>query len=362
LAHELTHVVQQEGAPPNITFSVGAVDDPLEREADLVAERIVAPGNLPAINGGAPAALRRVIIIKAPATTTVDIVRAGVIAGPTSDLGRDQDLTIFNLGNGFNRANPSASRDAFNFLGTVVVTFDPGDPTGDFTFGWIQFMKQVQIKFVYAGRQESEGQIICNALPAIGTKFMIDRDLVSGAAFSPFAKNPTTNTLHDAATNELTAKFGDQPEVTIPQSRQNEAAGVGRTNFLFSLLDQWKAVTIFVIKDKFGRFTQLAHVNWKLSYEATFKWREGNILPATNLSSFDPAPAVKGPPTDPEIVSLMAGVSATMSPVYNAVVEPALQRAQLPPSLGSSRQDLDHQEIPVPPLFFLEGRGSLDIP
>jgi hypothetical protein len=63
LAHELTHVVQQEGAPPNITFSVGAVDDPLEREADLVAERIVAPGNLPAITGGAPAALRRVIII-----------------------------------------------------------------------------------------------------------------------------------------------------------------------------------------------------------------------------------------------------------------------------------------------------------
>jgi hypothetical protein len=224
-------------------------------------------------------------------------------------------------------------------------------------------MKQVQLKFVYAGRQESEGQIICNALPAIGTKFMIDRIPVSGAAFSPFAKNPTTNTSHDAATNELTAKFGDQPGVTIKQTRQNEAAGVGRTNFLFSVLDQRKAVTIFVIKDKFGRFTQLAHVNWKLSYEATFKWREGNILPATNLSSFDPAPAVKGPPTDREIVSLMAGVSATMSPVYNDVVEPALQRAQLPPSLfGSNRQDLDHQEIPVPPLFFLEGRGSLDIP
>jgi hypothetical protein len=69
---------------------------------------------------------------------------------------------VFNLRNGFNRANPAASRFAFNFLGKVVVTFDPGDPTGDFTFGWIQFMKQVQKRLVYAGRQESEGQIICN--------------------------------------------------------------------------------------------------------------------------------------------------------------------------------------------------------
>ena len=62
LAHELTHVVQQEGAPPNITFRVGLVDDPLEREADLVAERIVAPGNLltaPQLHFGGSLLLRR---------------------------------------------------------------------------------------------------------------------------------------------------------------------------------------------------------------------------------------------------------------------------------------------------------------
>jgi hypothetical protein len=200
------------------------------------------------------------------------------------------------------------------------------------------------------------------SLPDTGIKFMIDRDPAGGAAFSPFALDPSApNTSHDAATNVLTATFGDHPILLIPEKVQNEAAGVGRTNFLFSVLDQRKAVSIFVILDKFGRFTQLAHVNWDLSYETTFKWRGGNILPATNLSSFDPAPAAKGPPTDPVIVSLMAGVSATMSPVWNTVSGAALRRALLPPPLGS-RRDLDHQEIPVSQLFFLEGRGSLDIP
>ena len=43
LAHELTHTVQQAGAPPSTqaALRVGPVDDPLEREADRVAARVV---------------------------------------------------------------------------------------------------------------------------------------------------------------------------------------------------------------------------------------------------------------------------------------------------------------------------------
>jgi hypothetical protein len=42
LAHELTHVVQQRSAPASGPLTVGAVDDPAEREADAAAEQVAA--------------------------------------------------------------------------------------------------------------------------------------------------------------------------------------------------------------------------------------------------------------------------------------------------------------------------------
>jgi Domain of unknown function (DUF4157) len=41
LAHELTHVVQQNGAPVQAKLTLGPVDDPAEREADAVAREVV---------------------------------------------------------------------------------------------------------------------------------------------------------------------------------------------------------------------------------------------------------------------------------------------------------------------------------
>ena len=56
-----------------------------------------------------------------------------------------------------------------NVTGHVGMTFDPGDPTTDFSFGWIQFMKQVTMTVIYAGREDAEEQITLDLLPLVGT-------------------------------------------------------------------------------------------------------------------------------------------------------------------------------------------------
>lgn len=50
LAHELAHVVQQQGANPGAlsTFSIGGANDPAEHEADLAAARVISGSETPA--------------------------------------------------------------------------------------------------------------------------------------------------------------------------------------------------------------------------------------------------------------------------------------------------------------------------
>ncbi len=61
LAHELTHVVQQDGAAPRLAGSlrVGAVNDPLEHEAHATAERVVAGAGVDVRGRGGGHAVRR---------------------------------------------------------------------------------------------------------------------------------------------------------------------------------------------------------------------------------------------------------------------------------------------------------------
>jgi hypothetical protein len=65
IAHEVAHVVQQSDrhtAAPQAKLTVGAVDDPLEKEADHVADAIAAgapPERIPAVSRGAEPVIRR---------------------------------------------------------------------------------------------------------------------------------------------------------------------------------------------------------------------------------------------------------------------------------------------------------------
>jgi hypothetical protein len=361
LAHELAHVIQQGADAPRATTLPLPLDpdDALECEA-VRAERLFASSeSMPMISRGAPPAIRRVIIIKAPATTGVDIIKAGVVAEATTEVGTDQRSVSFNLRRNFNRIDPPRSGTAFQFLGHVGVSFAPGDPVTDFTFGWVQFMRQIDLRIVYAGREDVEGQVVSSPLSLIGTNFLIDR-LPAGSAFSPFAQNPILGRF-DAGIGQFLMPQEDHPMITVRDRVHNFTTG--HPNFLFSLLDHREAVSIFVVRDKFGAFTQLAHVSWDLFYQGTFKWRDGHILTVSDNWDFTPKPAVKGPPTDRRITALMAKLSPSIAPMFNPTGEGALRAAAVPPPPDNpNRIETDHYTDRIPALFSLEGPGSLNIP
>jgi hypothetical protein len=220
-------------------------------------------------------------------------------------------------------------------------------------------MRQIEVRITYAGREDAEGQVVIDPLSLIGTNFLIDRD-PAGAAFSPFAKNPSL-TGFDASTNEVTVLLDDHPMITVRDRVQNFTTG--HPNFIFSLVDHREAVSIFVVRDKFGIFTPLAHLTWDLFYSGTFKWRNRHILIDNDVSSFTPKPFAKGAPTDRRITALMSKLSPSIAPMFNPTSQNALRNAAIPPPPNNpNRTETDHYTVNVPPLFFLEGRGSEDIP
>ncbi|HEX3230519.1 MAG TPA: DUF4157 domain-containing protein, partial [Pyrinomonadaceae bacterium] len=59
IAHELTHTLQQRGAPLQTALEVGRIDDPGEVEADRVAAAVMGSGSVPGVNAGPAGVLRR---------------------------------------------------------------------------------------------------------------------------------------------------------------------------------------------------------------------------------------------------------------------------------------------------------------
>jgi hypothetical protein len=268
-------------------------------------------------------------------------------------------VVTFNLRKGFNSLTPASSAVAFSFLGHVGFTFSPGDPVTDFTFGWVQFMRQIALRFVYAGPDDAQGQVVLDPMSRIGTAFLIDRD-PAAAAFSPFARDPRLSRFEPTA-SEAQSTLADHPMVSVRDRVTNTATGA--VNFLFSLIDHREAVSVFVVRDKFGNFVPLANLTWDLFYQGTFKWRDRHILTVSDNSSFSPGNVIKGAPTDRRITTLMSKLSPSIAPIFNVVSQNAVQAAALPPPPANPlRQELDHWVDPIPALFFLEGRGSVDIP
>lgn len=68
VAHEVAHVAQQAGQPATAQakLGVGAVDDPLEAEADRVADAVVSGAQIPAVSHGAAPMIRRAADEKHP--------------------------------------------------------------------------------------------------------------------------------------------------------------------------------------------------------------------------------------------------------------------------------------------------------
>jgi len=124
----------------------------------------------------------------------------------------------------------------------------------------------------------------------------------------------------------------------------------GVENFLFQVIDDRDAWSIFTIQDNRGQFQHLAHVHWFLRYDLTFQWRANAIQLMGNLSRFRVEPAAKGAPPEPALQSLLSSISPTMSPLANDQTAQALRTVLIHPN--PNRSDNANRFSNVPRDFF----------
>jgi hypothetical protein len=337
LAHELTHVLQQSGG--NLASSpteVGSTDDPTEQEADDVARELFSDRRLPSITNDRRLILRRAVPVK-PETAGIDIIAGQVSPTVGLNLGAaNHRVAVMNLTNGFN-PDPTLVQGAFNFLGHVKVR--PGANLTGADFGFVQFIRHIELGVFYAGRRHSEGGISLLIGRAITQRFFVD---AFSRATLPFMKSPNANFV----SGEIDAPMGDHPLISVAQDQHNFATGV--QNFLFHVVDEREAFSIFCARDAAGAFTFLANVRWTLRYDIKFAWSGGAIRVATNSSRFSVGPVALGAPNDPGLP--LQSLGPAMSPLANEQARQAMSATFVHPN--PNRTDNETRFINVPFLFF----------
>jgi hypothetical protein len=344
LAHELAHVAQQERgreARPGLPLSVGAADDPLEREAELGAERILTPAPLPPLTGDASGSIRRAVRVNA-ASAGIDPVTGQAKTTVTPNLGVGNSVAVCNLTNGFD-PDPNKVLWAFNFLGHVKVSLGPVDSLAGWQFGFVQFMRHTFMGVFYAGRVKREGSVSVLIHPAIAPKptFMLD---VSPNTTRPFMW-PPSNAITQG---EVDYTMGDHPVFAIDQRQHNFTTGVD--NFLFHIVDVRDAYSIFTARDNSGRFQFLAHVHWDFRYDFKFQWRGGTASVAQDGSKID-LPTTQsvtlGAPTDPDVVPLLNTLSPSMTPIVGDQARAALKASLVQPNPNRSDNPEWFRNVPA---------------
>jgi hypothetical protein len=343
LAHELAHVVQQgRDARPAlpVSFHVGRQDDPLEREAELVADRILTRAPLPPLSRDDRGVVRRAVRL---ALNSADIDDASGDAVPTVALnqGSDRDHAVFNLTRGYNR-DLSRIEWAFEFIGHVDTTLGPGDSLADWRFGFVQFVRQNFLGLYYAGRKDREGSVQVLVHPVITQSYFVD--IQSGSRWPPFMITPSSRFEH----GEVNSHMGDHPYLSIRQHAHNFTTGV--SNYLFYVIDDADAWTIFTVRDDGGRYYYLAHIQWFRHHEVMFRWRRGVVEVARSASRFSVGTAAKGPPREPSLQSKRTVLGPPVSPTANTQGNKGLQSAVAHPN--PNRSDFAKRFQIVKPDFF----------
>jgi len=348
LAHELGHVLQQDGEKGAwLPKSIGRSDDPLEREADLIAEQLLRTAPLPRVSAGPPGVLRRAIKIDFD-SAGIDVADGQVKPDGAVEVGSMGDQGAVHLTKGFNRAHPTHSDEAFSFQGHVKVALGPGDSLQGWRFGWVQLGRQNSLGMFYAGRRRSEGSVAILPSRTMTTDYVLDaatsKDPTAPLSVLPFHNVPQFT----VESGEVLTKYGDHPAAMADLKMHNFATGV--TNFLFQIVDDSDFWTLLTARDKEGHFHHLAHVHWGVHQEVTFNWRNGRAQVAQRGSRFTMGIPAKGAPTDPTIKPTLASVGPTMAPIMNDVLNDALSAALVHPN--EARDDNPGWFFNVPADFF----------
>jgi hypothetical protein len=378
LSHELTHVVQQRGGDrPHLPRHIGRADDPLEQEANLVAQRILTPARLPSLTRDDGEALRRKVVpVEGSAAVTVfkDNVKPDFAQEPINVLDPSGPRKVTNhLTNGFNAQNPLLSSDAFTFVDTVRVKMDPGDDVNKWKFGFVQFAKQLRGFLTYAGRKPGEGWIGVNTLKAIGESWFpdINESFKKTDRESPFyappSKTQTFTRDPDSLGGSARGIIGDHPLASyFGKILKNETTGP--PNYLFNLWDTRLFCSIFTMQDDGGHFEALFHVLWLVEWNFSFRWELTGVAEIVkakiNASDFftqtgpgfpsvatintfrDSAIGPDEPVDDPQ--PLFSALTPTaVGPIYNDKLTSGINTALNPKK--DFRLDMDDKKYPLPP-------------
>jgi hypothetical protein len=354
LAHELTHVVQQRRQPGGrLGRRIGLPDDPLEREADLVARQVLADGPLPPISHDASGAIRREPkILSSSARIKVDHKKAKQAAQP---LGPH---AVFHLTEGFDAKVYEATRDLDKNLPAIKATGRVSVPSGKdsirgWKFGFIQVNRLTTRGRWYAGKHYSGGRISFLLDQSPARKQLITLDTVGQvdpvSASSPWMRPLTTHTFLN---NEVTCDFADHPGWAI--SLEVENLTTLEQNYLFDAINDSEFWTIFASQDPAGNFEYLAHFHWRLRYRATCTWLSGkpqlkhdksSLLGDMSILTFDEVK--QGAPTDTDVAKFLANPTGPNSNKANILASNAAKTAPNP-----NRGESDHWFMNVPRNFW----------
>jgi hypothetical protein len=150
LAHELTHVVQQQGASTGGPMTVGSVDNAYEREAEGAAGMVSQGGAIPGSMMGATSQRQPSPTTAAPAHPRRDTRRSGI--GPLPALGR-ASLSIQR----FDEGEHKGIGDAATGQGTIYlapdmpVTYGDMVALGDYFDDWPTLVQLARIQGITEG-------------------------------------------------------------------------------------------------------------------------------------------------------------------------------------------------------------------
>jgi hypothetical protein len=325
LAHELAHVVQQSRGSRQAragSLEVGDPHDPLECEADRVADEVMRAVPISKITPDRAGVIRRAVVID-PASAKITIDKKG--AEP--DLFVTEKIVHAHLTRGAKGMGDNAPDAGNNFdpaiiiTGTFDVILDAGDSFNDFKFGFLQFGNQIVREDVYGGRTENEGATRLNHRLALTQNPALDSD----DKVKPFFKNKHTKTDVNAEVQGSKTIFhekiiiGDHPNVRMPIKVENEK--VPAPNFMFSMRVDEGFTTVLTVQDPAGKFQHLAHFSWHLVWHGQMRWRATGAPTKTMITKgFDIGPVKPGAPNDSTLSALL---SDPVGPMFNQLTKNA---------------------------------------
>jgi hypothetical protein len=339
LAHELVHVMQQRStarATGSVFIPVGNSEDDFEKEADRLAEQALAVGRRDAVTPDGTGTIRRAMKVDF-GSAYIEGRHSGTVdqdedVRPSADIGKGGKEAVFHLNRNAEHLiarhftdddlQDDSNIGAVYFQGNVDVYLGPRDDLSKLGFHFIQLAKIHLDRFVYAGCKPSEGAIVQNFAyaPAFPAKFALKFNLDSNATtmdgtakLLPFTglRAPTIYPAYSRAraipgAKHVAVEMYDHPARWVPLRIKNPKTKVD--NFLVRGARIFEALTVFVVLDESRKIHQLAHVSWSVSWDATFRWRGGNVQPPSMVpgsSYFRMGKSIKGPPPEKSLEKMI---------------------------------------------------------